>query len=389
MNKLKSKQINCPICDSKYHVPIYKKKYRLWIKNECFIWPAQQVICINCGMIFTNPQPTNETLEWFYESDQRFGETSRHFRESQIEFIQSNISKDCKTVFDIGAFNGTFLDILRGKGYDVFGIEPSEDGVQQALDRYGINIIKGFFNEEFLKTFNDKFDVITIRHVLEHIPNPLDFLKCVIEITNKNKYIFIEVPDASRPYSDNVADFFSNQHIMHYTEGALINIANILGLNIVSTEKLQEIPIIRVLLKNENVKEHHLKNEYELNKKKMVEYKAQKQNFMHGLKSKIPPYIKEIIIYGAGMHTTQLIQSGLLDNVKIDSIVDSNPKKHGTFFEGYRIQSPEIIIDKNIPVLISSYDSQEEISNYLNDAFPHITLIKLYDKIVSYDKGIF
>jgi 2-polyprenyl-3-methyl-5-hydroxy-6-metoxy-1,4-benzoquinol methylase len=388
MNELKSNLINCPICDSKNHEVFYEKTYRFWNKSECFVWPAQQVICKSCGMIFTNPQPTSETLKWFYESDQRFGESSSHFRELQVKFIQNNVSQDCKTIFDIGAFNGKFLDILKGKGYEVFGIEPSEEGVQQALDHYDIKLINGFFNEEILKTLDDKFDVVTIRHVLEHIQSPLDFLKCVIRVTNQNKYIFIEVPDASRPFSDNVADFFSNQHIMHFTEGSLINIANVLGLKIVTIEKVQNIPIIRILLKNESAKICRLKNEYEINKKIMIEYETKKQNFMRNLKSKIPHSIEEVIIYGAGMHTTQLIQSGLLDNIKIDSIVDSNPKKHGTFFEGQIIQSPKIIMDKNIPVLISSYDSQEEISDYLNNVFPHITLIKLYDKIVSYDNGI-
>jgi 2-polyprenyl-3-methyl-5-hydroxy-6-metoxy-1,4-benzoquinol methylase len=388
MENIESKQINCPVCNSQDYENIYKKEYRLWIKNDLLTWPAQQVICKNCGMIFTNPQPTNKTLKWFYESDMRYGEPSDFFRESQLEFIYNNTSENCKTIFDIGAFNGTFLNIARRKGYAVFGIEPSEEGVQEAMDKYGIKIIKGFFSEIFLNFFSKKFDIVTIRHVLEHIQNPINFLKLAINITNPRKYLYIEVPDASRPFTDNIADFFSNQHIMHYTEATLKNIANILSLRVVIVEKLQEIPIIRMVLKNEKIEKHSLKNEYDINKQIMVGYKSRKQDFIQNLKSKIKPNIKKIILYGAGMHTTQLLQTGLLNNIKIDCIVDSNIKKHGMLFEGYEVQSPEILKEKNITVLISSYDSQEEISKYLTDNFPNIIQIKLYDRVISYDRGI-
>jgi hypothetical protein len=143
-----------------------------------------------------------------------------------------------------------------------------------------------------------------------------------------------------------------------------------------------------MVLKNEKIEKHSLKNEYDINKQIMVGYKSRKQDFIQNLKSKIKPNIKKIILYGAGMHTTQLLQTGLLNNIKIDCIVDSNIKKHGMLFEGYEVQSPEILKEKNITVLISSYDSQEEISKYLTDNFPNIIQIKLYDRVISYDRGI-
>lgn len=88
MENIESKQINCPVCNSQDYENIYKKEYRLWIKNDLLTWPAQQVICKNCGMIFTNPQPTNKTLKWFYESDMRYGEPSDFFRELQLEQLE-------------------------------------------------------------------------------------------------------------------------------------------------------------------------------------------------------------------------------------------------------------------------------------------------------------
>jgi len=406
MERIELKSINCPICDSQEYEVAYKREYRVFLENNLLIWPAQQVICRNCGMIFTNPQPTDETLEWFYETNMRYGETSKYFRELQLEFISRNISEDCETIFDIGASDGTFLNIAKRKGYVVYGIEPSEETVQEAMDKYGIKLIKGFLNEELLSSFNEKFDIVTALHILEHIQNPIGFLKLAIKITNPCKYVYIEVPDASRPFANNIADFFSNQHLMHFTEGSMRNIADILGLRFLTIEKQQDIPIIRMLLKNEtpmarrDITNHEnllssqkenkpsLRNEYEINNMIVQEYKVRKEEFIQILRSRIGPHVKRIIIYGAGMHTTQLLQSGLLDNIEIDCVVDSNTKKHGMLFERYKVQSPEILKDKNTPVLISSYDSQEEISDYLKANFPHIAQVKLYDRIASYDTGI-
>lgn len=171
---------------------------------------------------------------------------------------------------------------------------------------------------------------------------------------------------------------------MHFTEGSLRNLANNLGISIVAIDKLQETPIIRILLKNIKIEKQPLENEYIINKKIIKNYKYQREEFIQYLESRIDPNIKKIIIYGAGMHTSELFQSRLLDNIEIESIVDSNPKKHGVLFEGYKIQSPEIFKEKNTPVLISSHGFQEDISNYLTVNFPNITQIKLYNNAIEY-----
>ena len=145
-----------------------------------FVWPAQQVVCKRCGMIFTNPQPTSATLKDFYESDlayQSDDDSSRYFRHQQLEFIRSHASKDCRSVFDIGASNGAFLDIAKSKGYVVTGVEPSSAGVQEAERKFGIRMAEGFFDRKFVGSCKERYDIVTIRHVLEHIRNPVPFLR--------------------------------------------------------------------------------------------------------------------------------------------------------------------------------------------------------------------
>jgi 2-polyprenyl-3-methyl-5-hydroxy-6-metoxy-1,4-benzoquinol methylase len=393
VKKIDLEIINCPICDSPNYQEAYRKIYNFWdADGKMLIWSARQVICRVCGMIFTNPQPTSAALENFYKNYSMFREVPLNVK-PQLEFLRSSgREEDYQTIFEVGAFDGAFLNVAKEAGYKVFGIEPSDEGVNAAISKYGIKLIQGFFDEKFVRSFDGNFDVVVIRHVLEHVKEPVRFLRLAQEITKPNKYIFIQVPDASRPFRNNVADFFTMEHLFHFTENSLINIANRLVLEVKAVEHFLEKDkwVIRILLKNNSVKKNKkpkLKNEYDINRKIVKDHEFKRAEFIKKLGSKIINSIRalsttqEIVIYGAGLHTSQLLQLGLIRGIKINCIIDSNPIKWGRVFEGHIIDKPDVLKCKNLPVLISSNDSQEEISKYLKTNFSHLPQIKLYNDL--------
>ncbi len=342
-----------------------------------------------CGMIYTNPQPDVQTLQFYYEKYLRFGESSALFSKERVQFLKKNANNSFNTILEIGAFDGTFLNLVKNEGFKVFGLEPSPEGVEKAEKKYGLNLEKAFFNEEYVKGFlksgNNKFDIVCFFHVYEHIQNPINFLNLVTKITKPDGIIFIEVPDAQKPFANNIADSFSIEHIMYYTETSFRNIAGILGLELVEIEKPHGV--IRVIFKNSNLKPtYKITNEYENNKSILEKYKKYRKKFLNSIKEKLEG-LKNIVIYGAGMHTSQMIQEGLLNDINIEYIVDSDPKKWGSKFFNYIVMSPEILKNCKYSVLISSYDSQEEISSYLLNEFPSIKQVKLYNNVISYNKG--
>ncbi len=380
------KNINCPICNSTENNIIYKSIHRVYIKNKLTVWPSNLAACKKCGMIFANPQPTQRSLEFYYNSALRYGEVSEDNIRAQLNFIHKNTANTCKKLFDIGAFYGSFLNIARNEyGYSVYGIEPSKEEVQKAWANYKIKLIQGFFNERFVISFDRRFDIVTISNTLEHISNPVEFLKMAAQITNINGFIYVDVPNTSLPNIRNVADFFSFEHIMNYTETSLINLASKLKLKVTAVEKGVQGHSIRILLKKEKPKSSALINEYEANKLSMKKYAMLRKRYLIKLKRIVKKKMascKNIIVYGAGMHATQLFQAGILDGFKISNILDSDKRKEGVLFEGHIVQSPEILRNRNLPVLISSYDAQEEISKYLKMNFPHIKQIKLYTRLI-------
>lgn len=86
-------------------------------------------------------------------------------------------------ILEVGCGKGAFLESLRSAGFDAYGIDPSYEGVSEYVIR-----------EEFSADLGLQGEAIVMRHVLEHIPDPVHFLQ-EIRVSNGGKgLIYIEVP---------------------------------------------------------------------------------------------------------------------------------------------------------------------------------------------------
>ena len=380
MQRTTRETIDCPICGSKEYQDIYQAEFRIWTQEDRE-WTAHQVVCKGCGFIYTNPRPSEDDLKDFYDAYLRFGEIDAHFRGKQIEFLCRNVPNARGRLLDIGAFDGSFLALAKQKGFEIHGIEPTEEGVLEARKK-GLDVVQGFFNKEYAGKIDKSYDVVTMLHTLEHVEDPLEFVRLALRVTAPGGYLYIEVPDVTRAFAENMSDFFSVQHLNHFTSNTIRNLASRVGATIIAVEQEKELWILRTLLKN-TPDTIPLINEYGSNMRIMQAYKKRKQAFLDTLRKKISA--KEVSLYGAGEHSSQLLSSPLLKEVRVVAVTDSNPKKWGMQFHGFTVIPPAKL--PAVPVLISSYDSQEDISNYLTKHFPSLAQVKLYDRIISYDTG--
>jgi SAM-dependent methyltransferase len=87
-----------------------------------------------------------------------------------------------KSLIEVGCGKGFFLEMLRDKGYAVTGVDPAYEGDNPA-------VIKDTFNP----ALGVSADGVILRHVLEHIPDPMAFL-AEIAAANHGGQIYIEVP---------------------------------------------------------------------------------------------------------------------------------------------------------------------------------------------------
>ena len=153
-------------------------------------------MCKSCKLIFRSRRPTQDEIQASYDSDETFSSweeqyTERHTMWSRRVKLIQGFSTGSK-LLDIGTGDGHFLDIARESGFCCEGTEFSNAGKSRA-EKLGFKIHFGQLMELNLPA--DSFDIVTIWHVLEHVPNPGDILKDVFRILKPGGIIAVAVPN--------------------------------------------------------------------------------------------------------------------------------------------------------------------------------------------------
>ncbi len=129
-------------------------------------------------MLITSPQPELQNLGKYYESEDYISHTDnkRSLFEKAYHFVK-NIALQNKLnlinaeqpqkgkLLDIGAGTGDFLLTAKNNGWETLGVEPS-DRAKNIAKQKGISFV-----EEISTLENHSLDVITMWHVLEHVPD--------------------------------------------------------------------------------------------------------------------------------------------------------------------------------------------------------------------------
>ncbi|MBN2257519.1 MAG: class I SAM-dependent methyltransferase [Anaerolineaceae bacterium] len=111
----------------------------------------------------------------------------------KINFVYRLAEKRKGTILDIGCSTGVFIDGMRARGWDVFGIDINKEAISHARDRFGLNVFQG----DLLDTkFNPgQFDVVTAWDVLEHTYNPIKVLVRIHDLLNDDGVLILRIPN--------------------------------------------------------------------------------------------------------------------------------------------------------------------------------------------------
>jgi 2-polyprenyl-3-methyl-5-hydroxy-6-metoxy-1,4-benzoquinol methylase len=183
-------------------------------------------------MLITSPQPSPENLGKYYESTDYISHTDskRSLFEKAYHFVKGialknklNLINNCSVtkgnLLDIGAGTGDFLLTAKQNGWNTIGVEPSEKAK-------GIAINKGIqFSDSTQELESHSFDVITMWHVLEHVPNLEIQIKELKRLVKPNGTIIIAVPNY-KSYDANYygkfwAAFDVPIHFWHFSKKAI------------------------------------------------------------------------------------------------------------------------------------------------------------------------
>jgi 2-polyprenyl-3-methyl-5-hydroxy-6-metoxy-1,4-benzoquinol methylase len=198
-------------------------------KNKSFV--LKVVFCKSCGMVQQNPIPSDEEVNEYYSKDYRqdykktYVPKIKHIYRAgnlaleRINFLtERNFLKG--TLLDVGAGGGEFTYLSGRLGFKSEGIEPNVGYSNYARQEYGINIQTGQLADVI-----KKFDLITMFHALEHIPNPVKTFKLLYQLLNKDGILFIEVPNIETKDASPHNIYFK-AHIHYFSASTLTSAAS-------------------------------------------------------------------------------------------------------------------------------------------------------------------
>ena len=233
----------CPSCGS----PDFKN---FLTTHDYFLSKEQFSLdrCAQCGLVFTNPIPRPEYLSGYYDSPDYLSHTAsnqglygwiyRQLRNINLAYKYRIIErfKNKGNALDIGQGTGEFLYYLRQKGWEVTGIEPNQQAREFAAVNYGLKV----YGEESISEIPaGSFDLITMWHVLEHVPNLRQRMTDVFRLVRHDGFLIIAVPNLDSPDFDFYGEYWAAldvpRHLYHFSNQSMRRLLETSGLEVLET----------------------------------------------------------------------------------------------------------------------------------------------------------
>lgn len=194
-------------------------------------------------MLITHPQPSLDKLPNYYESVDYISHTdgNRSVFEKIYQLVKAialknklkliNAQSPKGRILDIGAGVGDFLQVAKNDGWQTIGIEPSEKAKAIAKTK-GVSFVENLSELE-----NNSFDIITMWHVLEHVPDLENQIKELKRLLKPNGTVLIAVPNFKSfdalHYGKYWAAYDVPIHLWHFSKTAIKKLFSIEELHLV------------------------------------------------------------------------------------------------------------------------------------------------------------
>ena len=160
--------------------------------------------CADCTLQFLDPQPDDATLAKIYDAgyflgkpgadaEDRVQRMKRATAALYVERLVLGLGKAQGRILEIGCGRGEFLLEARSRGFEVSGIEFSKDAAAIANRRLGTETVQAGTIEDARHSAST-FDAVVFADVLEHVRDPLDFLKRVYALLKDGALVLLATP---------------------------------------------------------------------------------------------------------------------------------------------------------------------------------------------------
>lgn len=376
----------CPACGSMSNTLVFENRFELPSKDS-FLTSYNVVEC-DCGMIYADDLPSQAEFDSYYQAQSK--KSSRFEINGFIEpiwytnihrsasiWLNSHIGLAGKKVLDAGCFTGDLMRFMASCGADCYGYDPSVTG-HQIAQYYNLNVSRAgsFCSSGF---FGQKFDVITISHVIEHILDHKAFFEDLDNALTNDSLLYIEVPNLENFHisidpqalvdeRDPMLQF-NSEHINFFTKQSLWRMMDHLGYETVEIEKVTTgASVLRGLFKRKQTERN---------------YCFSYINGCNMVYAKINRILSEfrsdpVFIWGAGGNTQRTLLHTTMKSLNIEAFIDNNDSLRGATLIGRPIICP-LEISKEFPIIICSLLYMDEIAEQIRIMNLKNRVVKLYN----------
>ena len=195
-------------------------------------------------LLITYPVPKD--LDKYYEFDEYISHTDskktivdrvyqvvrNYTLKKKLQLINEQ-KNSLKKILDVGCGTGDFLAICKKNGWTTLGIEPNKKARNISLTK------KLVIKEKLEDVQNEKFDIITLWHVLEHVPNLSEYINRLKELLTDNGTLIIAVPNFksydAEYYKQHWAAFDVPRHLWHFSKNSIQKIFKEYNMELIKT----------------------------------------------------------------------------------------------------------------------------------------------------------
>jgi 2-polyprenyl-3-methyl-5-hydroxy-6-metoxy-1,4-benzoquinol methylase len=221
----------CPVCNKEaISFLMHCKDYSLTTKSFDIIH------CANCSLRYTFPIPPKEEIAPYYDfpayishTDVKEGWMNKIYHkvrtytlQQKTNWVQSLFTGHKGQLLELGAGTGAFAHAMKVKGWSVTALEPDAASRQRCFDTYGIQLLP---IENLFTLPENKFEVITLWHVLEHVHDLKEYFHAFSKLLKPNGRLIIAVPNYTSYdatfYKKHWAAYDVPRHLYHFSPDAM------------------------------------------------------------------------------------------------------------------------------------------------------------------------
>ena len=189
-----------------------------------------------CGLVWTTPRPDSEKIGSLYEDflthhheafnfigdsikvkvkkrllEKRCGYTFNQSYPVLVKILAAIASKsdylsagvlgsvmnlqghETGSLLDVGCGNGNFIYEMKSLGWDVYGVEPDHQSAEIAANKYKLKVFCGSLESAIFE--EQRFDVITLNHVVEHLEDPVSVLRHCLDLLKDDGKVVLTAPN--------------------------------------------------------------------------------------------------------------------------------------------------------------------------------------------------